>query len=104
MSANDDLPDDILEAVRYIRELRGKEFLSRDDRENLNRAKLRIAYWACRSESVAATRENLTYILGNDAAAIMSAYDKYLERDRDDEQSSSSRPRRKGTGEFWGGR
>lgn len=81
MSSNPDLPDDVYEAVQVIRELRTKPYLSRADRETINRAKLRVAFWACRTESIPATRDNLTYVLGPDAADIMNAYDKYLQRD-----------------------
>lgn len=101
MSAGDELPNDILEAVRYLREMKDKAYLSRQERENINRAKLRIAYWSCRTENVAATRENLTYILGGDAADIMSAYDKYLERS--DGKGRDGKGRQGDTGEFWGG-
>lgn len=102
MSAND-LPSDIHEAVKVIRTLQEKPYLSRLEKENLNRAKLRIAFWACRNENIVANRENLSYILGPDAANIMSAYDKYLQRE-DEKPADSTRPRRDGGSEFWGGK
>lgn len=101
MSVGDELPNDILDAVKYLRELEGKTFLTRLERENLNRAKLRIAFWACRTENVVASRENLSYILGGDAAGIMSAYDKYLESG-DSSSDGGKRRKRSDTGEFWG--
>lgn len=88
-----------MDAVQYIRETQDKTYLTRQERENLNRAKLRIAFWACRTENVIASRENLAYILGNDAIDIMSAYDKYLERV--DETSRTPRGGKDGR-DFWG--
>lgn len=103
MSTSDDIPDDIMEAVKLLKELRQKTYLSRDERESVNRAKLRIAYWACRSESVVASRDNLTYILGSDAAEIMQAYDKYIERDAKTkaEREKEARRRKGGSSQFW---
>lgn len=100
MSGGDELPNDILEAVRVLRELKDKPYMSRLDRENLNRAKLRIAFWACRTENIVASRENISYIIGPDAPAIMGAYDKYLERE--DGRPSTDRRKRKDSTEFWG--
>lgn len=102
MTTDPELPESVEAAVKVIRELREKTLLTREDRENLNRAKLRIAYYACRSENVAATRENLTYILGPDAIDIMNAYDKYLEREAERKTEKPSRNRR-GQGQFWDG-
>ena len=76
-------PDDVLEAVRAIRRLRGKTYLSREEKIEMNRAKLRVAYWACRSEGIVASRESLTYILGVDGNEIMSHYERYLEREKE---------------------
>ena len=92
-----------MEAVKLIRDLRDKTYLTRDDRENLNRAKLRVAYWACRSESIVASRENLAYVLGSDAADIMNAYDKYLERDAERRKNAPGKKKPGGTGgtKFW---
>lgn len=101
MDYGSDLPDDIMDAVLFIREARGRDFLSRADRENLNRAKLRIAFWACRSENVMPSRETLTYILGPDAPEIMGNYDKYLERA--DERDEAARRNKKDKDAFWGG-
>lgn len=104
MSDASNLPAPILEAVNLIRELRGKQRLTRQEQESLNRAKLRIAYWACRSEQVVTSRENLTYILGPDATDIMKAYDKYLVKEGEDKEG-----KRTGgdglddSGKFWGG-
>lgn len=102
MSVSDDIPDDIMEAVKVIKELRLKTYLSRDEKETVNRAKLRIAYWACRTEEIVASRENLSYILGPDAIDIMQAYDKYIERsDKEKEAREKDRKRRKGGSQFW---
>ncbi|MCC8190460.1 MAG: hypothetical protein LIP77_07475 [Planctomycetes bacterium] len=98
----EELPDEIMEAVKAIRAMEGKVFLTRREREVLHRAKLRIAYWACRSEGVPTTRENLGYILGADAAEILAAYDRYVK------QATSAAPAagksdRDGGGEFLAG-
>lgn len=106
MSSGSELPDEIYQAAEVIRELRDKDNPTRAEREILNRAKLRVAFWACRSESIVASRENLTYILGPDASAIMGAYDKYLEREdvREAEQRAEEARRRRRRGDktqFW---
>ena len=104
MDSGTDLPDSIFEAAKYIQEMKDKPHLSRLERENLNRAKLRIAYWACRTENVVASRENLSYVLGPDATEIMSAYDKYLDRDDQRRRERGADPRRDDDdGQFWGG-
>lgn len=102
MTADPDLPENILAAVKVLRELRQKPLLTREDRENLSRAKLRIAYYACRSENIAATRENLTYVLGPDAEGIMKAYDRYLAQEAERQTEKPGKGRRD-QGEFWGG-
>lgn len=111
MSASNDIPDDILEAVKVLSTLREKTYLSREEKDNINRAKLRIAYWACRNESVVASRENLSYILGADALEIMGAYDKYIEKAAKDEAErvksreeriKAAKNRGGGGSRFWG--
>ena len=108
MSANRP-PDDILDAVRLIRRLREKNILTREEKIDVNRAKLRVAYWACRSESVIASRETLSYILGSDATEIMSQYDRYLEREKEKEnergkdRDKQKRPGRQDKTTFWDG-
>lgn len=97
-----DLPDDIVDALKFLQNMRSKTYLSREEKENLNRAKLRIAYWACRSENIIASRENLSYVLGADAHDIMKAYDKYLETPDKDKKKKSKRSSKDG-GKFWGG-
>lgn len=82
MSPGSDLPAEIADAAQLLRDLRNKSYLSRPERDAVNRAKLQIAYWACRTENIVASRENLTYVLGPDADDIMGSYDRYLERDR----------------------
>lgn len=97
------LPEDILEAVRFIREASTRTYLTRTDKENLNRAKLRVAFWACRTEGIMASRENLTYVLGQDAAEIMGNYDKYLER-VDEQGAARQKTDKRGnkrSGGFW---
>lgn len=99
-----DLPEDVLEAVQLIREAATRTYLTRTDKENLNRAKLRVAFWACRTEGIMASRENLSYVLGADAAEIMNNYDKYLERadEKDKEKAEKDkRGTRKGSSGFW---
>ncbi len=106
MSANHP-PDDVKDAVRIIRRLREKKYLSREEKTEMNRAKLRVAYWACRSEGVIASRESLTYILGADGREIMNHYERYLEREKDQKKKSGEPgrpPRRSGGGtSFWDG-
>ena len=97
------VPQDILDAVHIIRELKDKASISRQEKELLNRARLKVAFWACRSENVVASRENLTYVLGNDAAEIMNAYDKYLDKaDNAKEDRDAGKPNRPSGGtQFW---
>lgn len=79
MTSNADVPDDLMEAVKFIQKCKKKTYLTHEEKIDLNRAKLRIAYWSCRSENIIASKENLAYILGPaDAAEIMGAYEKYL--------------------------
>ena len=97
-------PDDVLNAVKLIRKLRDKPYPTREDKIDLNRAKLRVAYWACRSESIVASRENLSYVLGEDAADIMGAYDRYLEAEKNRPgDGKQGKTRRKIDTRFWGG-
>lgn len=81
MDVDPTLPSEVLEAVNFINATQDKKTLTRQDRDNLNRARLRVAYYACRSENIVATKENLSYVLGADAAEIMSSYDKFLENE-----------------------
>ncbi len=108
MSYGAELPDEVLDAVTLLRELGRKTYLSKPEREEINRAKLRIAFWACRSENVVASRENLTYVLGPDAPEIMGAYDQYLEREEDREareeaasREAAAKRKKKADGPFW---
>ncbi len=91
-----------MQAVKYIRKLREKTYLSREEKIDLNRAKLRVAYWACRSEHIVATRETLGYILGSDAAEIMGHFDRYLEREKDGGKDGDQKKGGGGTS-FWDG-
>lgn len=98
------LPEDVLAAVQLIREAATRTYLTRTDKENLNKAKLRVAFWACRSEGIMASRENLSYILGADAAEIMNNYDKYLERADEKDKEKTDKDKRgakKGNAGFW---
>lgn len=99
-------PDDVQDAVRLIRRLREKNYLSRDEKVEMNRAKLRVAYWACRSEGIVASRESLSYILGADGGDIMNHYDRYLEREKEQKQKGAARKIPGGSGDgstFWDG-
>lgn len=89
MTRSENLPQDIHDAIKVIRDLRRKAVQSKAEKDNLNRAKLRIAFWACRQENIPSTRENLSYVLGADATEIMGAYDRYLERE--DDKSSAAK-------------
>lgn len=94
-------PDDIMSAALFIRNCRTKTFLTRAEKEAINRAKLKIAFWACRAENIAASRENLVYVLGEDAKDIMERFDKYLEREGD-ANGKGELGRKKGEGaSFW---
>jgi hypothetical protein len=96
------VPEDVLEAVQLIRDAGTRTYLTRADKENVNRAKLRVAFWACRTEGIMASRENLTYVLGADAAEIMNNYDKYLERSEEGgEEGDGKRTTKKGGAGFW---
>lgn len=107
MTSNSDVPDDLMEAVKFIQSCKKKSYLTHEEKIDLNRAKLRIAYWACRSENIIASRENLSYVLGPvDAAEIMGAYERYLVT----EEEAAKQKRRSGRkggkdphGGFWEG-
>ncbi len=106
MANQPDPPDDIMEAAKYIQKMRGKTYMSREDKENLNRAKLRIAYWACRSEGIVATKYNLEYVMGADAVDIVKAYDKYLVNEAERAEREKRERKEKGgkdDGKFWDG-
>lgn len=112
MTTGPNVPEDIMDAIALIRDMREKTYVSRLERENLNKAKLRVAYWVCRNENIVASRENLAYILGSDATDIMNAYDKYLEKEKEKEQSAPEKPakpkpgdtkKRGAGGQFWEG-
>ncbi|MCL2000609.1 MAG: hypothetical protein FWG74_04170 [Planctomycetes bacterium] len=104
MGSTAQYPSDILDAITLIRQMSKKAYLSRSEREEINRAKLRIAFWSCRKENIAPSRENLSYILGPDAPEIMDSYDKYLEKDKQTVAKGKTITRRKASGEdkaFW---
>jgi len=73
-----DVPESIQNAAILVRHLLAKPLLTRQDRETLHNARLRIVFWACAAENVSPTRDNLAYILGPDATEVMAAYDKKL--------------------------
>lgn len=75
------IPNHIQAAGLLIRELSQKKVLNNLERESLNQAKLKVAFWACGSEQVIPSRENLVYVLGGDAPEIMTAYDQAQKRD-----------------------
>lgn len=103
MTSSSGVPEDLVDAVKFIQGCKGKKFLTSEEKIDLNRAKLRVAYWACRSENIVATRENLAYILGPaDAADIMQAYDKYLVTE-DEAKRKKKQTKRKDKGTFWEG-
>ncbi len=106
MSSGQPPPEDIKDSVRLIQRLRAKPYLSTEEKVELNKAKLHVAYWACRSEHIVASRDNLAYVLGSDAADIMGSYDKYLvsvEEQERQEKERSQKKAKKGDGEFWEG-
>jgi hypothetical protein len=106
MTSGQTPPEDIMDSVRLIQRLRSKAYLSSEEKVELNRAKLHVAYWACRSENIIASRDNLAYVLGSDAADIMGSYDKYLisvEEQQRLEQERRQKKAKKGDSEFWEG-
>ena len=104
MSSSADIPSNILDAVAIIRELNRKSYLSRPERDEINQAKLRIAFWSCRNENIVPSRENLSYVLGADAQEIMGSYDRYLKRNEERAAAKKGRGRKAGKeDEFWKG-
>ncbi len=95
-----------MDSVKLIQRLKTKTYLSREEKVELNRAKLHVAYWACRCENIVASRDNLAYVLGADAAEIMGAFDKYLISEKDKaEQEKEERKKRnakRDDTQFWG--
>lgn len=108
MTSSSGVPEDLLDAVKFIQDCKTKKYLSREQKIDLNRAKLRVAYWVCRTENIVASRENLAYVLGpEDAAEIMGSYDKYLlseeETKKKQEQQQQQAKKKKSKGGFWEG-
>ncbi|MDR1613488.1 MAG: hypothetical protein LBT97_12010 [Planctomycetota bacterium] len=98
------VPDAVIAAGDLIKVSKLKDVITRADREAINKAKLKIAFWACRTERLPASRENLTFVLGPDAKDIMESYDRYLAQEDDASPArKSSRGDKKGSGAFWGG-
>jgi len=99
------VPEDILDALTLARTLAGKERRTRDEEETMNRARIRIAFWACRREGLYANWENLSFVLGEHAAAIRPAYDRMLagRRTAEAEKAKAARRRDGGDGAFWDG-
>ncbi|MDR0362594.1 MAG: hypothetical protein LBJ46_07950 [Planctomycetota bacterium] len=97
------VPETISAASVLIKALENKTVVTRADREAINKAKLRIAFWACSVEKLPASRENLTYVLGPDAKEIMDSYDRYLIQDKPASSAPKRAKRPRGQGsEFWG--
>ncbi len=101
MDAEGFIPEDILEAVRLIKQLQAKTVVTRQDHELINQAKLKVAYWTCRTENIPASRENLTYVLGSDAQEIMENYDKSLEREGKKDKKDTKERRKSDSSGFW---
>ncbi len=106
MSSGSAPPEDVMDSVKLIQHLKGKTYLSREEKVDLNRAKLHVAYWACRSENIVASRDNLAYVLGADAAEIMGAFDKYLisekEKEEREKEERKKRNSKRDDTQFWG--
>ena len=92
-------PRDIMELAQLIHKLRGKSYVTRADRDTIRRAKLRIAFWACRNERLPITRENLSFVMGADAEEIISAYDRHMEN----KTGVKSAKTKKSENVFWDG-
>lgn len=104
MTSSSGVPEDLIDVVKFIQQCKTKKYLTREEKIDLNRAKLRVAYWVCRSENIIASRENLAYILGPaDAADIMTSLDKYLVSEEEEAKRKKSAKPRKGKGGFWEG-
>jgi len=71
-----DVPEVIQNAALLIRRTLAQPVLTRQDREAIHNARLKIVFWACAAEHVAPNRDNLSYILGPDAQEVMAAYDQ----------------------------
>jgi hypothetical protein len=93
------LPPEIRELVELIKRLNGKNYVTREDRSQLRQAKLGIAYWACRKENLAITRQNLAHVMGPDSEEVLDAYDKFIEGRA---AGGGRRWGRKPRGDFWG--
>jgi hypothetical protein len=94
------LPPDIMDLAQLIHRLRNKSYVTRAELETIKRAKLRIAFWACRNEKLPVTRENLAFVMGTDAGEIITAYDQYLENQVAEGKSGKEKKDGK---EFWDG-
>lgn len=104
MTSSSDVPEDLAESVKFIQKCRMKKYLTHEEKVDLNRAKLRIAYWVCRTENIIASRENLSYILGPaDAAEIMGAYEKYLMTEEEIKKKRQQKKQKDEHGGFWEG-
>ena len=77
-----DVPENIQNAALLVRRLLAKPLLTRQDRETVHNARLKIVFWACAAENVTPTRDNLAYILGPDAAEVMAAYDQKIKEQK----------------------
>lgn len=96
------VPEDVADAANLIKALQAKPILTRAEKDKINQARLKVAYWALGSEQVAASRENLTYILGSDSKEIMSNYDKALEQEKDKDKTGDTKRKEKGKDSgFW---
>lgn len=73
-----DLPDDIREAASAVRRLAALEKRTEREEADLNQARVKVAYYACRREGVPADWDNLSFILGSDAEAIAPAVRKAI--------------------------
>lgn len=96
------IPEDVMEAARLIKALQDKTLLTRADKDRINQAKLKVAYWACGSESIPSSRENLSFVLGKDAQEIMTNYDKALAQEQGGKpESEKDRKDKKEKPGFW---
>jgi len=98
-----DMPPDIADAAFVIRELEAKPVRTASEEGNLNKARLRVAYWACRRAGVVPSRESLAFIMGPSAGSLLDRYDKELEEERARRQAPQSAPSRDSArqGQFW---
>jgi len=73
MSMPPDVPETIQNATLLIRQILAKSVLTQQDREAIRKARLKVAFWACVTEKITPTHDNLVYILGSTAHEVIGS-------------------------------